>query len=181
MTAGKPAQPPLSDETRRAFELDRTLTYRLHVLHKVSDRHSASAYLADAGLGMSEGRCLAAIGAFAPLSINDLAQRANLNKGQASRAAQTLVDRDLVSKKASATDARGVVLTLTRTGKKTWAKVVRVIERRNEQIFSCLSLEDRERLGAMFDRLIEHAAKRHMADDSAGDPLDDTVPSGRGP
>jgi DNA-binding MarR family transcriptional regulator len=86
-----------------------------------------------------------------------------------------------VSKKASATDARGVVLTLTRTGKKTWAKVVRVIERRNEQIFSCLSLEDQERLGAMFDRLIEHAAKRHMAGDSADEPLVGASPSGREP
>jgi DNA-binding IclR family transcriptional regulator len=48
--------------------------------------------------------CLSAVGAFAPLSVNDLAQQANLNKGQASRAAQALVDQGLVRKEASTTD-----------------------------------------------------------------------------
>ncbi len=41
---------------------------------------------------------------FAPLSVNDLAQKANLNKGQASRAAQSLVEQGLVVKAASPTD-----------------------------------------------------------------------------
>lgn len=135
-------------------ELERTLTYRLHVLHKLSDRHSAAAYLNDAGLPMSEGRCLAAIGAFEPLSINDLAQRANLNKGQASRSAQALVEQGLVHKAASTDDGRGVVLTLTPQGRKTWRRVMAVIERRNDEIFGCLSATERAALSEMFDRMI---------------------------
>lgn len=149
-------EPPAVGE-RDEFRLDRTLTYRLHTLHKLSDRNSAAAYRDGADPTMSEGRCLAAIGAFAPLSVNDLAQRANLDKGQASRAAQTLVDRALVSKTASTVDARGVVLSLTRSGRQTWRRVVAVIERRNHEIFSRLSEGERVLLGDMFDRLIEHA------------------------
>jgi DNA-binding MarR family transcriptional regulator len=141
----------------RPFELRDTLSWRLHTLHKLSDRASAQAYEAQAGLSMSEGRCLAAIGAFAPLSVNDLARHANLDKGQASRAAQALVERGLVSKQGSGTDARAVVLALTRSGARAWGKVAAVITRRNEEIFGCLSDAQRAQLGRMLDRLLAQA------------------------
>jgi DNA-binding MarR family transcriptional regulator len=157
----------LENETR----LDRTMTYRLHLLHKLSDRVSQIAYVNDAGMSMSEGRCLSAIGSFEPLSVNDLALRANLNKGQASRAAQGLVDQGLVKKDTSGTDARGVVLTLTAKGARKWQRVMQVVARRNSEIFGCLSAAEREQLSNMFDRLIEHA--RSTSNDAAIDAADD--------
>ncbi|MEO6744420.1 MAG: MarR family winged helix-turn-helix transcriptional regulator [Caldimonas sp.] len=137
--------------------LDRTVTHRLHTLYKLTDRISQAAYLADAGLPLSEGRCLSAVGAFAPLSVNDLAQQANLNKGQASRAAQALVDQGLVRKEASATDGRGVVLALTAKGERAWRRVMDVIERRNGEIVGCLDAAERRQLDRLLDRLVEHA------------------------
>lgn len=140
-----------------AVVLDRTVTHRLHTLHKLTDRVSQAAYVTDAGMPLSEGRCLAAVGAFTPLSVNDLARRANLNKGQASRAAQTLVDQGLVRKEASATDGRGVVLTLTAKGKHAWRRVMTVIERRNDEILACLDAAERQQLDRLLDRLVAHA------------------------
>ena len=137
--------------------LDRTVTHRLHTLYKLTDRVSQAAYLADAGLPLSEGRCLSAVGAFAPLSVNDLAQQANLNKGQASRAAQALVDQGLVRKEASTTDGRGVVLALTAKGERAWHRVMAVIERRNAEIVGCLDAAERRQLDRLLDRLVEHA------------------------
>lgn len=133
------------------------LTYRLHRLAKLTDRQSIDAYANVFGLGVGEARCLAAIGQFAPLSVKDLAARANLDKAQASRAAQMLVERVLVLKSASETDARAVVLTLTRAGRPLWKRVMRLIEQRNADIFGCLSSAEQRQLGAMFDRLIAHA------------------------
>ena len=49
------------------------LTWRLHRLAKLTDRQSSDAYAQVLGLGVGEARCLAAIGQFAPLSVNDLA------------------------------------------------------------------------------------------------------------
>jgi len=69
--------------------LDRSFTYRLHLLHKVSDHESHQSYLEKLGLSLSEARSLAAIGAFEPMSIMSLADKGNLNKGQASRAARS--------------------------------------------------------------------------------------------
>jgi DNA-binding MarR family transcriptional regulator len=139
------------------FELDRTLTYRLHLLHKLTDVASQRAYVAGAGLSMSVGRCLTAVGSFAPLSVNDLAQKANLTKGQASRAAQSLVDQGLVLKNASLTDGRGVVLTLTAKGEVAWRSAMQVVERRNDEIFAVLSEAERAQLSILFDRLLTQA------------------------
>lgn len=137
--------------------LERTLTHRLHTLHKTTDRISQAAYLAETSMSIGEGRCLAAIGAFEPLSVNDLAQGANLDKGQASRAAQALVEIGLVRKGAHETDGRGVVLTLTPKGRARWQRVMALIERRNAEIFGCLSGAEQLAFGDQLDRLIERA------------------------
>lgn len=137
--------------------LDRTLTYRLHLLHKLTDLVSQRAYLNGTGLSMSDGRCLTAVGSFAPLSVMDLAQKANLTKGQASRAAQSLVDQALVRKVASPTDGRGVVLTLTPKGRVAWRRAMQVVAQRNEDIFGVLSAAEKAQLSDWFDRLIVRA------------------------
>lgn len=143
--------------TSTAPPLDRTLSYRLHVLHKLTDQDSQNAYLRETGLSLSDGRCLATIGTFEPLSVKDLAQRSNLDKGQASRAAQALVDRGLVSKQVSQADGRGVVLALTPTGRSAWQRAMDLIHARNQQMFGCLSTDEQHLLSQLFDRLIAHA------------------------
>ncbi len=142
--------------------LETALTYRLHALQKLTDRASKAAYLEAVGMSYSEGRCLAAIGSFAPLSINDLAFRANLDKAQASRAAQVLVDQRLVRKATSAEDARGIVLVLTASGQTKWTRVMALIQRRNDDICECLSATERANLDALLDRLIVRARQQQL-------------------
>lgn len=137
--------------------LDRFLSYRLHLVGKLTDRASSDAYASEFGLPAGEARCLAAIGHFDSVSVVELAARANLHKGPASRSGQALVERGLVSKQANEEDGRGVVLKLTPAGRRLWSRVIGLIARRNEEIFGCLSSAERKQLGAMLDRLIEHA------------------------
>ena len=142
---------------RPSIPLDQFLTYRLHQVNKITDKASTDAYAQELGLPVGEARCLAAIGNFEPLSVNQLAARANLDKAQASRAAQALVDRGWVSKQASESDARGVVLSLSAEGRRWWARVMRLIARRNEEIFGCLTRAEQEQLAALLERVVEHA------------------------
>ena len=135
-------------------QLERFLTYRLHLINKVSDRDTAAAYASEVGLAIGEARCLAAIGRFAPLSVNDVARAANLNKGQASRCAQALVDQGLVSKQTSPVHGRGVVLTPTRKGRAVYVRVIELIYRRNDEVFGCLSESEQREFGSMMDRII---------------------------
>ena len=151
-----------------AFQLDRSVTHRLHTLGKLTDRVTQQAYLADAGMALGEGRCLSAVASFGPLSVNDLAGLANLNKGQASRAAQALVDQGLVLKVASQTDGRGVLLSLTPDGHAAWLRAMQVVERRNHEIFGLLNVAEEAQLSAIFDRLLLQArASCADADSSA--------------
>ncbi len=150
---------------RAPFVLDKALTYRLHRLHKLTDRESEAAYLDEVGLPLGEGRCLAAAGAFAPLSVNDLARRANLTKARASRAAQSLVDRGLVRKRPSDADGRGVVLTLTPEGEALWTRVMDLIARQNERIFGGLAAAEQAELGRLLDLLIDQALARGGAEE----------------
>lgn len=147
----------MSRDAAGGMPLDRTLTYRLHRLHKLTDHASQHAYLVGAGLSLGDGRCLAAVGSFEPLSVNDLAQQANVTKGQASRAAQWLAEQGLVHKGASPADGRGVVLTLTPQGRAAWQCLMQIIDRRNEDIFGGLTPEEQAQLSLLFDRLIERA------------------------
>ncbi|MFY9182941.1 MAG: MarR family transcriptional regulator [Limnohabitans sp.] len=140
--------------------LDRTLTYRLHQLHKLTDADSQSVYPEQTGLSMSDGRCLTTIGTFEPLSVKELAEKSNLNKAQASRGAQALVDQGLVRKEDRPDDGRGVVLTLTPAGRKVFKRAMDMVNQRNEQIFGCLSDKEQASLSAMFDRLISHVRPR---------------------
>lgn len=140
--------------------LDQTFTYRLHQLHKVSDHESHKAYVAGFGLSMSEARCLATVGSFQPMSVMDLAEKGNLNKGQASRAAQVLVDKGLIAKKDNPRDARGVTLSLTAKGRKVWEPTMQLIEARNQQILSCLSAQEQATLSQWLDRLLAHNVKK---------------------
>jgi DNA-binding MarR family transcriptional regulator len=137
--------------------LDRTLTYRLHLLHKLTDLESQRLYPSETGLSLGDGRCLAALGSFEPLSVNRLAQLANLNKAQASRSAQWLADEGFVAKSDVPGDGRGVELRLTPKGRKAWRRTMDFIDARNQAIFGCLSDRERELLGGLLDRLIEHA------------------------
>jgi DNA-binding MarR family transcriptional regulator len=144
---------------RRMPALDRFLTYRLHQLHKITDRASSQAYAQEFGLPVGEARCLAAIGNFAPLSLNQLAARANLDKAQASRATQRLVERGLVVKQAHPEDARGVLLVPTPRGRRLWNRVMRLIARRNEEIFGCLTRAEQRQLAAWLDRVLDNAGR----------------------
>ncbi|WOP14719.1 MarR family winged helix-turn-helix transcriptional regulator [Ottowia sp. SB7-C50] len=143
--------------TRVRTPLPDSFTHRLHTLQKLTDKVTQDAYLAATGLPLGEGRCLSAVGAFAPLSVKDLAQRANVDKAQASRAAQALVDKGLVEKTASATDARGVVLRFTPEGQRLWRRLMAVIEARNQQIVACLSDAERAQFDRILTRLVAHA------------------------
>jgi DNA-binding MarR family transcriptional regulator len=136
--------------------LNRSFTYRFHHLSKLSDPVSHQAYLDEAGLSLSDGRCLTTIGTFEPLSIKDLARLSNLNKSQASRAAQALVDQGLVVKQGSEADGRGVVLMLSAEGRTRWQAANQLVVRRNREIFGCLSARELAQLGKLLDRLVVH-------------------------
>ena len=152
-----PSPHPTAKAPALQVALDRTLTYRLHQLHKLTDADSHAAYPEHTGLTMSDGRCLSTIGTFEPLSVKALAEKANLNKAQASRAAQALVDQGLVHKADHPGDGRGVVLSLLPAGRLVFERAMALVSQRNAHILACLNGQEQALLSDLLDRLIGHA------------------------
>ena len=90
----------------QSFNLENSLTYRLHSLSKLIDNHADYADIQHADISFSEGRVLAVIGFYQTLSVLQLAKKANLDKSQGSRAVVSLVNKGLIEKLQNQHDAR---------------------------------------------------------------------------
>lgn len=157
----------MNDAAGQQPALARYFTYRLNTLAKLNDLASQALYLQEGGLALSETRVLASIGSFPRITVNRLAFEANLDKGQASRAAQALVSKGLVRKVACAHDGRSVLLELTATGRPIWERIMALIDRRNQEITDCLSASEQAQLLALVERLLVQAKARRSASTEA--------------
>ncbi|WP_206952164.1 MarR family winged helix-turn-helix transcriptional regulator [Trinickia acidisoli] len=141
--------------------LEQFLTYRMHVLNKLSDRGISERYQTKLDITLPEARVIASVGSFGPFSIMDLAKHANLDKSQASRAAEALIQRGLVGREPSAEDGRVVLISLTPEGRALFRKVMPIARKWNADLFDCLDDAEKEAFGHALDKVIAHA----LADD----------------
>ncbi|SDB96278.1 MarR family winged helix-turn-helix transcriptional regulator [Paraburkholderia lycopersici] len=134
--------------------LEQFLTYRLHVLNKLSERGASERYQAKLGITLPEARLIAAVGAFGPFSVMELARHANLDKSQASRAAEALIRRGLMQRAASEEDGRLVLVSLTTGGRELYRKVMPVARKWNVDLFASLDDKERDTLARALDKVI---------------------------
>jgi DNA-binding MarR family transcriptional regulator len=146
-------------ETRgeAALTIRDLLSYRLHVVANLLSRGAAMRYRREFGVSLWEWRTIALLGAQAPLSLNELAAAAGLDKSQMSRVVAGLVERGLVARGADETDGRGVRLALTRSGEKLGEGLIRAAAERNDAFLGCLSPSERECLEAALQKLGDQA------------------------
>jgi DNA-binding MarR family transcriptional regulator len=140
--------------------LEQFLTYRLHVLNKLSDRGIGELYQTKLGISLPEARVIAAIGAFGPFSIMELARHTHLDKSQASRAAEALIQRGLVERGASDEDARVVLVALTREGVALNRRIMPIARKWNAELLASLSEHEQQVFGRAFDRIIARLSER---------------------
>jgi len=134
--------------------LEQFLTYRLHVLNKLAERGISARYQAKLGVTLPEARVIAAVGSFGPFSIMELARHANLDKSQASRAAEALIRQGLMQRRPSAEDGRVVLVSLTPEGRALYRKVMPIARKWNGDMFDCLDEDEQAALGAALDKVI---------------------------
>lgn len=139
--------------------LDQFLTYRLHIVNKLSERVSSERFQAKLGITLPEARLIAAVGSFGPFSVMELARHANLDKSQASRAADALMRRGLMRRDASEEDGRLVLVSLTPEGRALYRRVMPIARKLNTDIFASLDERERNALDHILDKLIERAAQ----------------------
>lgn len=156
------------------------LSSRLHNLAGLSAASASLRVQRKFNLTLLEWRSIGMLGAYAPLSLKELARRAALDKSYASRTVSGLIERGLVASERSDTDARAVMLSLTKAGDALYRKVIVDANARNERLLSPLSPEQRKQLMEMLAMLT--ASARAVLDEerraAAGEAIDDEEPVG---
>lgn len=133
------------------------VSFRLNMLANIWSRLAAEQNAQMFDIDPREWRIIGMLGAEAPMSLLALAKEIHVDKSQASRSVTALVERNLVERASDEKDGRGVQLSLTRQGKALYRKIFPSAVKRNEQLLSVLSAEERDSLESMLLRLTAHA------------------------
>jgi len=141
------------DGQDKALTIKALLSYRLHVVANLLSRGAAMRYKREFGVSLWEWRTIALLGVDAPLSLNDLARAAGLDKGQMSRVVSGLAERDLVVRGADERDGRGVRLSLTKAGARLYDGLMRAAAERNTAFLGCLTKDERAGLASALAKL----------------------------
>jgi len=139
-------------------------TYRLHVLKKQTDKAMNEAFSDGIALTLTEARVLLSVGSFGALSVSDLGRASNLDRSQASRATDILERKGLVEKTSNATDGRGVVVSLTTKGKKTYSRAATIAQAQNDEILAALLPAERKAIHSMLAKLVAAQCMEAMAE-----------------
>jgi DNA-binding MarR family transcriptional regulator len=136
------------------------LSYRVHVVANLLSRSAELRYRREFGVSLWEWRTVALLGAGTePLSLGDLAHAAGIHKSQMSRVVSGLAKRKLVVRAANDDDARGVQLTLSKSGRKLYEGLIGAAQDRDAVFNDCLSREEKR----VFDKALSKLAGQAKA------------------
>lgn len=136
-------------------EISDLLSYRVHVVANLLSRGAELRYRREFGVSLWEWRTIALLGAAGePLSLGHLAHAAGIDKSQMSRVVSGLAKRRIVLREAHPGDARGVRLTLTRSGRKLYDGLIRAAAERDTAFRNCLSAREKD----VFERVLTKLA-----------------------
>jgi len=134
------------------------LSFRLHAVANLLSRGAEMRYRREFGVSLWEWRSVALLGGAAgPLSLNELARAAGVDKSQMSRVVSGLAARGLVLRAADANDARGVRLKLGAAGRRLYGGLMRAAAERNAAFLGALDARERAVLDAALGKLGERA------------------------
>jgi len=139
-------------------EIQDLLSYKLHRVANLLSRGAELRYRREFGVSLLEWRTLALLGATAkPMSLVQLARAAGVDKGQLSRVVTGLARRRLVRREAHPGDGRGVRLTLSIAGRRTYGGLIRAAAERDQVVRNCLSSREAKLLEAALTKIATEA------------------------
>jgi DNA-binding MarR family transcriptional regulator len=136
-------------------EIRDLLSFKLHRVANLLSRGAELRYRREFGVSLWEWRTIAFLGrSQEPMSLGQLAEAANIDKGQMSRVVAGLTKRRLVLREVHPGDGRGIRLTLTRAGRRIYDGLIRAAAERDATFRGCLSREEHK----VFDRALAKLA-----------------------
>ena len=146
-----------ADQTSPPDTTEVPLSGKLLLLGSMLRRSASQLYRRRFDLLAEEWRIVALLGPKESLALTDLAARAGMRKSQLSRGAASLTAKGLVSRAASAADAREARLHLTPAGRRVHEGIITGAAERSASLVDGMGAGDLARLDRIVDRLIERA------------------------
>tara|TARA_R110002072_G_scaffold9943_4_gene47212 strand:+ start:3825 stop:4304 length:480 start_codon:yes stop_codon:yes gene_type:complete len=135
------------------FELQSFLPYRLSVVTNRISRDFSRHYSQAFGLSIPEWRVLAVLGAFAPLSSNEICERTAMDKAKVSRAVTALRHKGYLTRAANAKDHRLIALSHSPAGRAVFEEIIPLARRLEAQLTSALAPGERAQLEILLAKL----------------------------
>lgn len=142
-------QRPTSDVGAKPSDL---VSSKVLKLANVLRRGSTLIYGRKLGLSQVEWRIVALVGEHAPVSLNELADLLDLDKGQTSRSVSALVARRLMLREYRR-DGRGIRITLTARGTDVYGQLMASALERNRVLLNGMTAQEKTQLFVILDRL----------------------------
>ena len=136
------------------LDLFRFVPFRLNRLAAEVSSALASEYQERYGLDIPEWRVLATLGfRNEACSAQYIAHCTRTHKSTISRAVTALMDRQLVERLENEDDRREFALRLTRKGKALYEELIPKLLRREQEILSCLSAQERKDFATLLGKI----------------------------
>jgi DNA-binding MarR family transcriptional regulator len=127
------------------LDLFRFVPFRLNRLAAEVSAALSSEYKERYGLDIPEWRVLATLGfRVEPCSAQYISHCTRTHKSTISRAVTALMERQLVERVENEDDRREFALRLTRKGRVLYEELIPRLKRREQEILSCLTAQERE-------------------------------------
>lgn len=140
-------------ERHAGLRLARFLPYRLSVLSNRISQDIAALYSERFGLGITEWRVMAVLGAHSPLSAGTVAERTAMDKVAVSRAVSNLLGKKYLNRRTDRRDARRSELALSAKGRAVFDQIVPLALDIEAKILSVLPESEQQHLLAILDKL----------------------------
>jgi DNA-binding MarR family transcriptional regulator len=142
----------------RPLSLDRFLPYRLSVASNAVSGRIATTYRRRFNLKVPEWRLIAILAEQARLTPLMLAERTRMDKIAVSRAARSLIERQIIAADDNPGDGRSHFLSLTPAGHALYADIAPLARATESELFATLTPQERLQFEAMLRRIEAAAA-----------------------
>lgn len=141
------------------LQLDQFLPYRLSVASLLVSDVVARAYVRLFALTIPQWRLVAVIAENEGITQQQLGIKTRMDKLTVSRAARTLIQRELVARTPNPGDGRSHILMLTKEGRALYRTIVPEALKFEKIIFGHIDPEDLERFTAVLDQIVEAVSR----------------------
>jgi len=137
------------------FDLKDYLPYKLSILSQSVSGLIAQEYENKFGLNMNQWRTLVVINANQPVTARTISDLTLLDKMTISRTVRSLKARKLVQTATSGSDARRLMLSLTKSGTQIYDEVIPIAKNYETRLLAALTPQEQHELEVTMEKLLQ--------------------------